>query len=92
MLYTYATFPGDLIITVSEIIPDKSAENGEKILVNFEQPVDYGFKEARYSLPDFKEVFNENFSPSETKANLSILKNNYDLLFDCARKKGKVFD
>lgn len=91
MLYNYATFPGDLIVTVSEIIPDENVKNGEKILVNFEKPTDYGFKEARYSLPDYKEIFNDNFSPSEIKKNLTILKNNYELLFDCARKEGNVF-
>lgn len=89
MLYNYATFPDELMVTVSEIIPDK--EYGEKILVNFEKPTDYGFKEARYSLPDYKEVFNDNFSPSEVQQNLSIMKNNYELLFECSRKEGKIF-
>lgn len=89
MLYRYATFPDELMVTVSDVMTDEN--NSEKILVNFEKPTDYGFKEARYSLPDYKEIFNDNFTPSEEKENLSILKTNYELLFDCARKEGKVF-
>lgn len=61
MLYPYAEFPGKLIVTCSEIIADPSVEGNKKILVNFEQPADFGFKEARYSLPDYKLVFNDDF-------------------------------
>ena len=54
MLYPYAEFPGELSVTYSQVIKDPSMKTGEKILVHFEKPTDFGFKEARYSLPDFK--------------------------------------
>ncbi|WP_318651741.1 hypothetical protein [Limosilactobacillus reuteri] len=48
MLYPYATFPERLIITYSDV------KNDGSVHVNFEQPTDYGFKEARYTLPTQK--------------------------------------
>ena len=54
MLYPYAEFPGELSITYSQIIPDPSQKDGIKIYVHFEKPTDYGFKEARYTLPTIR--------------------------------------
>ena len=52
MLYPYATFPGTLIVTCTQVLHDEDEPTKEVIQVNFEQP-DYngGFKEARYELP-----------------------------------------
>lgn len=46
MLYPYAEFPGELSITYSQIMVDDNVKGGKKLLVHFEQPTDYGFKEA----------------------------------------------
>lgn len=87
MLYPYAEFPGELSITYSQVIKDESVKGGKKILVHFEKPTDYGFKEARYSLPDYKEIYNYDFTPSETKANLKLLKKNAPLIIECAEEE-----
>ncbi|EEJ72773.1 hypothetical protein [Lactobacillus ultunensis] len=89
MLYPYAEFPGRLIVTCSEIINDEKVEGKKKILVNFEMPTDFGFKEARYSLPDYKMIFNEDFSPSETKRNEKILHNNAELIWEVSEEESK---
>lgn len=87
MLYPYAEFPGELSITYSQVIKDPNTKGGEKILVHFEKPTDFGFKEARYSLPDFKEVYNYDFTEKETKDNLEILKRNAPLIIECAKEE-----
>lgn len=87
MLYPYAEFPGELSITYSQIIPDLSQKDGIKIYVHFEKPTDYGFKEARYTFPDYKEVYNYNFTYSETKNNIEILKRNAPLIMECAKEE-----
>lgn len=85
MLYPYAEFPGRLIITHTQPIE----KNGKIIVqVNFELPTEDGFSEARYSLPDYKEIFNDGFTPSQTKRNLNILKNNAEIIWDAAHEKG----
>lgn len=90
MLYPYATFPGTLIVTCSQVMKNKQDPEKFKILVNFEQPdEDTGFKEARYELPTYKELWNEGFDPSETKRNLTILKNNEQLIIECSKREGK---
>lgn len=69
---------------------DENDTTQEKILVNFEQPDNDGnFKEARYELPSHEEIFNEGFTPSETKRNLDILKNNEELIVECAKREGQ---
>ena len=87
MLYPYAEFPGELSIAYSQVIKDPTTKTGEKILVHFEKPTDFGFKEARYSLPDFKEISNYDFTEQETKDNLEILKRNAPLIIECAKEE-----
>lgn len=84
MLYPYAEFPGELSVTYSQIIKDPKMKNGEKIYVHFEKQTDFGFKEARYTLLDFNEVYNFDFTPSETQEILNILKTNAPLITECA--------
>lgn len=84
MLYPYATFPGRLIVTHTQPIE----KNGKiTVQVNFELPTDDGFSEARYVLPDYKEIFNDGFSPSQTQRNKQILRDNADIILDAAKEK-----
>lgn len=85
MLYPYAEFPGKLSIAYSQVIKDPTVKNDEKVLVQFKKPTDCGFKEARYSLPDFKEIYNYDFTPAETKYNMTVLKRNAPLIMQCAK-------
>lgn len=84
MLYPYAEFPGRLIITYTQPI---EKDGKVSVHVNFELPTDDGFNEARYSLPDYEEIFNDGFTPSETKNNLRILRNNAELIWEEAQEK-----
>lgn len=88
MLYPYAEFPHHLIITYSDI---KTQNNQEMLIVNFEQPADFGFKEARFELPSERLISNEDFSQDEIKNNKRILRNNKDLIWDMARNKENDF-
>lgn len=87
MLYPYAEFPGELSVTYSQVIKDPSMKDGEKIYVHFEKPTDYGFKEARYTLPNFEKVYNYDFTANETKEILDILKRNAPLIIKCAKEE-----
>ena len=86
MLYPYATLANDLTVTYTQVIKDS---NNTKILVHFEQPTDYGFKEARYSLPGFVEVYNYNYTQSETERNLEFLKRNAASIIKKAEEKSE---
>lgn len=89
MLYPYAEFPGYLIITFSQVIDDPKVKGGKKVLVNFEQPDDNGgFKEARYSLPDYKMLYNDGFLPKEKAKNEDIMKKNAHLIMHYAKMGG----
>ena len=89
MLYPYAEFPGELSITYSQVIKDPNFKDGEKVLVHFEKPTDYGFKEARYSLPNFKELYNYNITKSETLRNLEFLKQNAESIIKHSERKSR---
>ena len=86
MLYPYAEFPNGLIITYTQPI---EKDGKVTVHVNFEIPTDYGFNEGRYSLPDYEEIFNYGFTPSETKNNLRFLKSNAELIWKEAQEKDK---
>lgn len=47
-----------------------------------------GFKEARYELPGYKELWNEGFTPSETARNIRILRNNEEFIIECSTREG----
>jgi len=87
MLYPYAEFPGELSITYSQVIEDSKTNTKEKNFVHFEKPTDHGFKEARYVLPNFIEIYNYGFTPAETKENLDILKRNAPIIIECAKEE-----
>lgn len=91
MLYPYAEFPNYLIVTFSEPIADDSVEGGKKVLVNFEQPTDGGFNEARYQLPDFKMLYNDGFLAEEKAKNEAILHKNAELIMKYSKMGGVKF-
>lgn len=92
MLYPYATFPGYLIVTFSQVMKDRGPEGKEKVIVNFEQPDDeMGFKEARYSLPDQKLIYNDGFINEEQRKNAEILERNAKLIMKYAKAGGVNF-
>lgn len=82
MLYPYAEFPGTLIVTHSQELKDGT------IFVHFEQPCDWGFKEARYILPSKQKVYSEGFSKEEIRNNERILNNNAGLISKYAKMGG----
>ncbi|KRM58335.1 hypothetical protein FC30_GL000813 [Ligilactobacillus animalis KCTC 3501 = DSM 20602] len=82
MLYPYAEFPGTLIVTHSQEMEDGT------ILVHFEQPCDWGFKEARYVLPSKNNLYSEGFTEAEKKNNERILNNNANLITKYAKIGG----
>lgn len=86
MLYPYAEFPGRLIVTHTQ--PLKEKDGSVKVEVNFELPTDDGFSEARYTLPDYKLLYNDGFTPSETKRNEEILHSNAKIILAAAKEKG----
>lgn len=85
MLYPYAEFPGRLIVTHTQ--PLKLQDGSTRVEVNFELPTAAGFNEARYTLPDYKMLFNDGFTPSETKRNEKILHNNAKIILNAASEK-----
>lgn len=92
LLYPYATFPGHLIVTFSQVIRDSEIQSGEKVFVHFEQPDDKEFKEARYTLPDYKLVYNDGFLPQEQNQIEDILQRSAKLIWKYARLGGVRFD
>lgn len=83
MLYPYATFPERLIITYSDV------KNDGSVHVNFEQPTDYGFKEARYTLPTQQKLFSDGYTPKEEQNLERILNNNQELIMEMAKETGE---
>lgn len=86
MLYPYAEFPGTLIVTYSQMFEDNS------VLVHFEQPRDWGFKEARYVLPSGEELYNEGFTKEEVARNKRIISNNKELIMAYAKIRSREHD
>lgn len=86
ILYLYADLPHELTVTYTQVLKE---HNSKKILVHFEQPTDSGFKEARYSLPNFKELYNYNFTKSETLRNLEFLKQNAESIIKHSERKSR---
>ena len=82
MLYPYTVLANKLTVAYTQIIKDFN-----NILVHFEQPTD--FKEARYSLPGFVEVYNYNYTQSETKQNLEFSKRNAASIIKKAEEKSE---
>lgn len=71
---------------------DKGPNGKEKVIVNFEQPDDeMGFKEARYSLPEQKLIYNDGFIDEEQRKNAEILERNATLIMRYAKAGGVNF-
>lgn len=71
----------------SRVMKDSKAENKEIIMVYFQKPTDYGFKEAKYSLPNYEKICSYGFSKIEAKTNFDFLKRNTPLIVEYAKEE-----
>ncbi len=82
MLYPYIEFPDETIITHSKIKPDNT------VLINFEQSVENGFREARIKLPSYKWLYNEGFSNEQIASFEDFAHKNSGVIYKYARLGG----
>lgn len=82
MLYPYLELPDETIITHSEIKEDNS------VLINFEQPVNNGFREARITLPSYHWLYNKGFSRQKIKFFETFAHKNAAVIYKYARLGG----
>ena len=82
MLYPYIELPDETIITHSEILENNS------VLINFEQPYDDGFREARIELPSYKWLYNDGFSNEQIKFFVQFAHKNAAVIYKYARVGG----
>jgi hypothetical protein len=82
MLYPYIELPDGTIITHSELKKDNS------VLINFEQPFDQGFHEARIVLPSYKWLYNEGFDEQQVKFFNDFARKNAAVIYKYARLGG----
>lgn len=82
MLYPYMELPNKIIITHSEVKKDNS------VLLNFEQPCDHGFREARMSLPSYQWLYNEGFDDEQIQFFDTFAHHNGAVIYKYARLGG----
>ena len=82
MLYPYIELPDETIVTHSEIKPDNT------VLINFEQPIENGFREARITLPSYKWLYNEWFSNEQIASFGDFAHKNSAVIYKYARLGG----
>lgn len=82
MLYPYIELPDETIITHSEIKEDNT------VLINFEQPVENGFREARIELPSYKLLYNQGFSDEQISFFEEFAHKNSAVIYKYARLGG----
>ncbi|RVU70101.1 MULTISPECIES: hypothetical protein [Lactobacillus] len=82
MLYPYIELPDETIITHSEIKEDNT------VLINFEQPIESGFREARIELPSYKLLYNKSFSDSQILFFEEFAHKNSAVIYKYARLDG----
>lgn len=82
MLYPYIELPDETIITHLKIKPDNT------VLINFEQPVENGFREAKSKLPSYKWLYNEGFSNEQIASFEDFAHKNSAVIYKYARLGG----
>lgn len=90
MLYPYIELPDETIITHLKIKPDNT------VLINFEQPVENGFREAKIKLPSYKWLYlpsykwlyNEGFSNEQIASFEDFAHKNSAVIYKYARLGG----
>ncbi len=82
MLYPYIELPDETIITHSEIKKDNT------VLINFEQPVENGFHEARIELPSYKLLYNRGFNDKQVSFFEEFAHKNSAVIYKYARLGG----
>ncbi len=85
MMYPYMTLSDGTEIVHSHLITEK---NPPEIEVNFECPVDGGFKSARCVLPSYTWINNEGYSKEEIDFFTNFLEHNAHLLYKYAANGG----
>ena len=82
MLYPYIELPDETIVTHSEIKPDNT------VLINFEQPIENWFREARITLPSYKWLYNEWFGNEQIASFEDFVHKNSAVIYKYARLGG----
>ncbi|WP_283588973.1 hypothetical protein [Lactobacillus gallinarum] len=82
MLYPYIELLDETIVTHSEIKPDNT------VLINFEQSIENGFREARITLPSYKWLYNEWFSNEQIASFEDFVHKNSAVIYKYARLGG----
>ncbi len=85
MMYPYITFNDETIVTHSQIF---DFEGRDSLEVNFEKPIDDGFKVARARLPDYTWLKNEGYSEKEILFFTEFLHSNAHLFYRYAAEGG----
>ena len=85
MLYPYVTLGDGMEILHTQIIEKDGVEQVE---VQFEKPIEEGFKGARCILPHYEWIMLENCSEEDIKFFTKIVEHNAHLFYEYARKGG----
>jgi len=85
MLYPYVTLGDGTAVLHTQIIEEDGIE---KVEIQFEKPIEEGFKSARCTLPDYKWSRVENCSEEDISLFTKIVESNADLFFEYARTGG----
>ena len=78
MMYPYITLPDETEIVHSQIVTESGKQ---KVIVNFERPIENGFDSARCELPDYKWTEREGYSDEEIAMFEKLLHTNAHLLY-----------
>jgi len=81
MLYPYMTIENDLEMLHSHLIQE---EDAAVVYVQFEKPIEEGFKTGRCKLPSYEWSRVENFTASELQELEEIIRHHAHLIYPCA--------
>ena len=85
MLYPYVTLGDETAILHTHAFEEDGIE---KVEVQFEKPIETGFKSARCILPSYKWIKVENCTEEDIAFYTKIVENNADLIYKYARSGG----
>ena len=85
MLYPYVTLGDGTEVLHSQIIKEDGVE---KVEVQFERPIENGFKSARCILPTYEWINIDNYSKEEIEFLTQLVESNAHLFYEFARSGG----